>query len=249
MNCDNPETEASFIERVIDTITYGKAIPSAPNERAIKTIIKNAAIYFWNNDDEAQETEWLVIRASAFNTDLFKAKRRILLPSCVHAVANLQTTGRINGASAFAFASQTSGGNTILNSYLGASSGDMLYAVARNYYADFQRNFILKDIQYDFNSYTHHLTIMGRNTTVDLVAEIFVNIPMEGLYSMDRFFRYVCGQCKKAFTTIYSLTDAKMLGGIGLTLSDLRADGNDEIKEVKDEIEKQRQEADFFDEC
>ena len=90
---------------------------------------------------------------------------------------------------------------------------------------------------------------MGRNTTVDLVAEIFVNIPMEGLYSMDRFFRYVCGQCKKAFTTIYSLTDAKMLGGIGLTLSDLRADGNDEIKEVKDEIEKQRQEADFFDEC
>lgn len=249
MSIDNQITKESFTERVLDTITYGRVIPTAPNQKAMDAIFENAANYFWNNDDEAHEMEWLIIKPKAMQTDLFKAKRRINLPSCVHAVTNLQSTGRINGSSAYSFGSQTMNGNTVLNGYLGASSGDMLYAVARNYYADFQRNFILKDIQFDYNSYTHQLTIMGRNTNVDLAAEIYVNIPMEGLFNMDRYFRYVCGKCKQAFATIYGITDAKMLGGIGLTLSDIRTDGKEEIDEVKKEIEAQKMEADFFDEC
>jgi len=242
-------TKYSFQERVLDTITVGRTIPTAPNQKALDAIFANAARYFWDNNDYAHELEWLIIKQKAFDSDLFRNKRKVQLPDCVHAVANVQTTGRLNGASAYSFGNQTLTGNVVLNGYLGASSGDMLYAIGRNYYADFQRNFILKDITFDYNTYTHQLTIMGRNPTVDVVCEAYLNIPQEALYGMDQYFRYVCGKCKVAFTTVYGITDAKMLGGIGLTLSDLRQEGKEEIQEVLDEIKAQRQNADFFDEC
>ena len=233
---------------MLDTVTEGRTIPTAPNDEYLNTIMTNSANYLWDNDDDTHESEWLIIRNEMLDTKHFREKRKILMPECVHAVSDVQTAGRLDGATGFLFSQQHWNRDSVVNGYLGASSGDMLYSIARHYYADFQRHFNLKDIRFDYNYPSRTLFIEGRDTKTDIICLASLNISMTALCNHDRFFRYVCAKVMSSFTRVYGITDAKLLGGIGLSLTELKADAKEMLAEIKTELDAQKDVLDYWDE-
>ena len=239
-------TRDAFIERVIDEVTEGRSMPVSPKRDRVNTIINNAKRYFKEYDDEASQFEYIVISSGVINTDLFRAKRQVQFPSCVIAVTGLQEMGTwYNTANINPDFRKTN-----FNYHLAAAgdSDTMLYGVVASYYADFLRNFIVRTISYEYNNNTHALTIKGRDNFIDAIASVYTLIPDEGLFEIDRFFRYVVGKCKVSFSNTFGLVDAKLLGGLTLDVKSIKADGQDLIKAVEEEIKGLRDSADFLEE-
>jgi hypothetical protein len=241
-------TKDSFIARVVDEITEGRSIPAAPNTKRIEQIMKEAVRFFHENSDEAVENEYIILDASFVDTPLFKSKRQIQLPSCVEAIEGLSETGSMMNA----------GGNNINADYrktnfnqfmmTGGDSDAMLYSVVSSYYSDFLRNFVLTRVSYGYSSHTKMLTIKGRDHFRNLVALAAVHISAEALYESTRFFEYVCGKCKISFANIFGFTNAKLIGGVELSLRDIRDDGKEMVKDIKQQLIDDRDTLDYFDE-
>jgi len=253
-------TRAAFIEKVIEEITEGRSMPTAPKKSRIGSIINSALDYFWENDDDVHEFEYIIISSMAFETPLFSAKRQIKLPECVHAVTDLQEIGHQGGYQYGEVDSDYRQTNFNFHLALSGDSDAMLYGVVASWYADFMRNFVVRTVAYEYHEHSNALTIKGRdvrnhnkndisssNTTgSDLVASCYVHMCEENVFESNRFFRYVCGKCRISFSRIFSLTDAKLIGGLMLNMSEMKSDGKEEVDEVKEEIEKQKDTIDFF---
>lgn len=242
-------TRSAFIQKIIDEITEGGSIPISPKKDRINNIINNSAAWFWQNDDDSHQFEYIVVSKEALKTPLFKEKRIIKMPDCVHAIAGVTEMGFIHG---YQFSEISPDFRKTAFNYHLALSGDsdtMLYGVIASYYADFMRNFVVRTVSFDFNNYTHLLTITGRDKVTDLICEAYVNISEEALFENNRFFRYVAGYCRKSIGSVLSIADMKLLGGYGLSGKDIKSDGKDEMEKVEKEIIDQRNNTvDFFEE-
>ena len=167
-------TRDAFIESVIIEVTEGRSIPVSPKKPRLNSIIDTAIKYFKENDDESVEFEYIIIPNSVVSTPLFKAKRQIQLPKCVEAITGLEEMNSLLGSRNI----NPDYRKTNLNYHL-ALSGDsdqMLYGVVASYYADFMRNFVIKDVTFEYNSHTHMLTVVGRDHFYDLIAKSYVHI-------------------------------------------------------------------------
>jgi len=237
-------TKTEFLARVIDEITQGKALPLTPNPERLEKILQTAKRKFYDNDDRANQVEYILIKPEMFQTPLFIEKRQVLLPDCVIALSYLKNVGanyynqnvspdfqKTN----FSYAVAVTG-----NSY------DMLTAVTQGFYADFLRHFVVRDITYEFNPYTHMLTVIGRNPGATAVAEANVAIAEGGLYNIPEFFEWVCAECRINFNRIYTFVDAKQLGSYNLNLADMKAEAKEAKTEVIELWERQTQNNNFF---
>ncbi len=240
--------QKSFIRRVIDEITEGGSIPCSPSEHRIVSIIDNAARYFYEHDDNAHEYQYILVSKTAFRTQLFKEKRQIAFPIECHAITRFKT---LQKTFRYDMANNPDFKQTQWNFSLGISGDSMalLTSIAVNSYNAFLGKFVLDDIQYEFFSTTHMLTVTGRNCYEDCIAECVFNIPREQLYEDERFFRYVCGKCKISFANIIGFTGQKLIGGYSIDFNSIKQDGKDLVKECLDEMESQRLGSfmDFFD--
>lgn len=232
-------TRKEFINRVIDEITEGGAIPASPNQHRINSIIDNAKLYFYEHDDDAHEYQYLLINKAAFRTQLFKEKRQIALPDEVHAVIRYKT---LQKTFRYDMANNPDFKQTQWNFSLGISgdSTALLTSIAVNSYNTFLGKFVLDDIQYEFSSYSHMLTVKGRNAYEDTIAEVTVKINENDLFENERFFRYVCGKCKISFSSIIGFTGQKLIGGYQININDIKAEGKELVKEVLEEQKDQR---------
>jgi len=239
-------TRAAFIDRVIDDITEGKSIPAAPKTVRINSIIDNALRFFKEKDDEGVEFEYVVLKQTAFQTPLFRARRQVQLPSCVEAITNVRRLGNVLGGrnsevdkdyrkTYFNFALATSG-----------NSHEMLTGVTQQFYEDFLSNFHLRTVGYGYNSHSHMLTIDGKDPQETMIAEAYVHLPDEAYFEMDRFFRYVAGMCRISFASTFSFVKQKTIGGREIDVNSIKSDGKDAVKEVKDEIRDQQNTVDFW---
>jgi len=74
-------TRDAFIERIVEEVTEGRAIPIAPKKTRINKIIDEAVRYFHQNADEAHEFEYIIIRREVLGP--FKGasgSQRMLIP-------------------------------------------------------------------------------------------------------------------------------------------------------------------------
>lgn len=241
-------TRSAFIERIIEEVTEGRAIPIAPKSTRIKKIIDESARYFHQNGDEAVEFEYIIIPNTVTNTPLFKSKRQVKLPKCVEAVTGVQETGTVLGTGSNNINADYRKTNFNYHLSIGGDSDSMLYGVIAAHYTNFMRNFVVRRVQYDFNPHTNMLTIKGRDHFVDLVIKAYVHIPDEALFEDERFFRYVVGKTKISFTRVFGFVDSKLIGGLELDISGMKDDGKIEVKEVKQELIDDRNTVDFWEE-
>jgi hypothetical protein len=237
-------TRNAFINNVITDLTEGLVIPSAPNLKRINNVIDNARRYFYENDDNAVEFEYTVVRSSVFNEPLFKDKRKIIMPECVNAVTEVREFGGQYGFMNINPDFRKTNYNYILA--LTGSADDMLTAVTNGFYQDHLRNFIIRSVAYEYNPYTKMLTITGRDVPQNLLLETYLHIPEEGLFNMDAFFKYVCGKCKVSISNIYNFADINLIGGNKIQVQNIKDEGNALLTEVQKYIDDQKGSVDFM---
>lgn len=257
-------TRAAFIERVIDEITEGRSIPVQPKPDRISKIIDTALKYFWQYDDEAHEFEYVIISAATLETDLFKRRRQIKLPDCVHAITGLQEVGYQYGYQYNEVSPDYRKTNFNFHLALSGDSDSMIYGVVASYYADFMRNFVVRTVAFEYSEHSHMLTVLGRDTMntknrdknygsgggsgTDMVAKAYVYMCEEALFESDRFFRYVCGKAKISFANVMGFAEMNLIGGVALSIDEIRQQGKDLVEEVREEIESQKDTLDFWEE-
>lgn len=227
-----------FIDRVIDEITEGGAIPASPRIERINSIVTNALLYWWEHDEDSYEYQYFVIEDSTFHTPLFKAKRQIAMPTDVHAVIRVKNMQR-----GFANDIPSVDKDFRLNTWnlqMGVSGDSplLLTAITNNSYNSYLEKFVVEDLQYEFSSFSHLLTIKGRSAIKRVILECTVKLPEESIFDNELFFRYVVGKCKISFASIVGFSAQKLIGGYNINYSEIKSEGreivNDVLKEQQD---------------
>lgn len=241
-------TRSVFVERIINEVSENRSIPISPKPQRLKQIIDEAVRYFHQFADEAVEFEYIIIPRGVTDTPLFKSKRQVQLPKCVEAVTGLSETGAL----------LNTGSNNINPDYrktnfnyhlaVGGDSDSMLYGVIASYYSDFIRNFVLRRVTFEYSSHTNMLTIVGRDHFFDLVVQSYVHISEEALFEDQRFFEYTVGKTKMSFTNVFGFVDSNLIGGLSLSISEMKEDGKAMVEDVKEQLKEDRQTVDFVEE-
>ena len=237
--------QAKFVKKVISEITFGGRLPNKINNTRLSTIISNALDDFRDRDDRSTSRHHLVLKHGVFNTELFNRHRNVLLPDCVKAVTNLRLSHR-------QFRYFGSSVDMDFNRYGSFSSlftdqgSSLLQAIGTASYYDYADGLTLDSVSYDFNEYSHELTIIGQTPKMDLIAEVYSYVCDEALYSMTSFFKYVCGKCYEDYIAITSFTKQKLLNEYDLDISKIEKKGDKLIKIVEEEWEDQKGESDFI---
>lgn len=239
-------TRDSFIKQVIDELTEGGAIPASPGIQRINKIIDKSLAYFYEHDDDSHEYQYLVIKQSAFHTPLFKEKRQIAFPSDVHAVMRLRNTRMNNVLNNSTLQGDFRNTNWNIRMAIGGNSEAFLTAIASSFFYQQVEKFCINDVQFDFSSISHMLTIVGVDPKTDLVAYVSVKMSEEAMFEHELFFRYVCGQCKVSISQIFGFTDQKLIAGYKIDHQSIKNEGKELIKDVLQELQDKRT-ADFMD--
>lgn len=225
-----------FIELVIDEITEGEELNISPNTTRIDNIIKQASDYFYQNSMDAKQTEYLVINKALLETPLFKSRQIIKLPPCVRAIYSLEEMGA-DWINYNVNPDYKKVNYSYLNAAFTGDSDNMVYAVGAGMYFDFIRtNFIVKTVGFSYSGLTKYLSIQSRSKLNGLVAQAGIDIPLDKLFELNQFFRYVVGLCRKSIGRIYSTTEIKLLGRAGFNITEIKTEGNDEVKDIRADI-------------
>jgi hypothetical protein len=76
--------------------------------------------------------------------------------------------------------------------------------------------------------------------------EAYANILPEYLFKDDLFFFYLTGWAKKQYGNLTGRYDYTLPGGVKINYADMITQGNEEIKEVEEEIKGQSDSSFFF---
>jgi len=235
-------TRKEFINWLIDELSEGGTIPSAPNKNRINTIISNTRDYYYELSDLSHEFCYIIIDDTAFHTDLFKARRQIEMPKAVHAVVRIRTiSGNYNLGLYNGKDTDFKQTNWNFNMGIGGNSNAMLTAITYNYYTSFLTNFIVTDLVYAFNQNTHMITVEGVDVKASILAECSMNVPEEKLFDDVMFRKYCLGKCKISFGNIIGFTDQKLIGGYKIDFKAIKDEGKDMVKEVETYLKEYQQ--------
>jgi hypothetical protein len=237
-----------FVNKVIDEITEGFQIPLKISEKRLDNIISNTMKKFKERDDDVTQVEYIILKNDLFHTELFKQKRIVQMPDCVHAITDLRNIGAREG---FYNSNDPDFRKTNFavhydNFNWPNHSKGMLTAVGEGYYRNFISQFVLNSVAYRYSDYQRSLVITGKDPIQNLAAEAHVYITENAFYNMDRFFEYVCAKCRISYANVIGFADIPRIGGINLNLEDIREQGKEKIAEIEQHWKDQMSDVHFM---
>ena len=100
---------------------------------------------------------------------------------------------------------------------------------------------------FDYNEDTNLLVIIGRDPRSDLLLSVGELIDEKALFRNELFYNYVLGMALKSIARPLSVFEFKLIGGTQVNFSDIMAEGQEMINEVKETIkDEQSGDAAFF---
>lgn len=238
--------DSDFINRVINTVTVSCALPFQIPIEHVERLIREAAQFFWENDNSSMERRVYNIR----NTDLNKenaATKLILLPEQIYSVYGVyRGSGYAHGV-----LDDFSVEKIMLSQYsvFGGARDDSRIGpvdmVMSMYELSTYENLFNSAITYDFNRFSHQLNIIGDIGYDDLVIKAFVRCRVQDLYNNYYFLKYVTALCQRALSTIYGTLSFKMPGGVEINYDKFEESANNEIDKIEEAL-KNRSGVGFF---
>jgi len=232
-------TEAQFIREIQNEMTGSGSLPIVLEEVEIKRLIEQSARWFYLNWQYAVESQHYVIQKSAFNNEIFKRTREIILPDCVIGVYRFQ---EINGVGRLGNIDRDFAEDRLIASeiFLSSFHGDDLVMRTAQYQAfDLYKAYFLEQISYDFNHNTKRLKVLGRDPKFDVYIEASVKIPLDRLFDDYYFLRYVTGKAKLTLSRILGMYPFPLPGKVTIDTSILRDEGNEDISWVLERIDQE----------
>lgn len=258
--CNKPEVEninskydysvdLRFIERLVQEVTRGCALPFAIPKTRMPQIIETCAEWFFEHSESALEERWFVVR----DIDMTDGANKIAqLPPQIWAVSDVQllesqhklSMRRANFylerllSNSINFYSEANG---VSFNYAGpagsqnASIADDLWVTM--YEIGTYESILQRTITYNFNRFSHKLNILGDNEGSDLVLMCWVRVPLQSLYEDRRFLRYCTGQCMQELADIIGTYDFKLPGNVRINFDRLASKGQTMQQQVEKELE------------
>lgn len=233
-------------------LTMSCSLPQILPDLEIQRLIATATSWFYENYQYSLIKGYLYIPHSTLLSETFTRYKYIVLPETIQ---NLVWVYQLANRSVFELGWGGSPnlsigvGVTTNQQYLSSSLtsiGELgVYKVIIDGFANQLNKLSKTTLKYDFNFGSKQLHLLT-NVHGDLVLEAYQRIPEEDLFEMDKFRRYVLALCKLQLGRMLLRYNFQLPGEIQINGEAIRAEGDAEIKEVRDEIKAQSQNAFFF---
>lgn len=230
-------TKKDLIEYVNGELTASCSLPFTPPEKEIERIIDIESRWMYREYRDSWYTKWYILNKNYYNTPEWKNTRTFQLPKCVVGIKVVyELTG---GSRVFGIHDPDMNFDRLMAAdlYLTPLSSDQItYRTIQWSFWDLAKQFNLRDIQTSFNMNTHRLAIIGRDPVESLFITTLDTIPEEDLYDDPLFIKWVIAKSKISLAKILGTFSYNLLGGVTINYSDIRSEGNEELKELKDKI-------------
>jgi len=239
-------TRNEFILEVKDEIKGSCALPYSIPDKEINRIINQSKKWFFRNYNESVESQYYVVPRDQFKLPEFKNGRTIQLPKCVVAVTELKEIsggGRFFGNDPDFTDDKYFASEIFLSPF---QSDDLVMRTAQYAYWDLSKAFFLEVIAHDFNENTGKLKIKGRTPKKDVFIDTYIQIPEEDLFEDWYFIRFVTATVKKALGRILGFFEYNLPGGVTINVADIKSEGEDELRDLKEDIDNQNSPDWFF---
>ena len=121
--------------------------------------------------------------------------------------------------------------------YLSPLSSDQItYRTIQWSFWDLAKQFNLRDVQFKFNLNTKKVNILGRDLQESLFITTLNRIPQEDLYEDALFIKWIIAKSKISLARILGTFNYNLLGNVTINFADIKAEGNEELTELKEKI-------------
>lgn len=229
-----------LIEMTQDELTVSSGLPNSISPKEIERIIKTAERWFYVNYKHAVESDYYIVPHSYFSEKEFKNRRFIQMPDCVTNITDLR---EIRGGSRIGIVDRDITENKIIASELFLNpviGDDLVMRTAQYAYWDLTKAYFLDTIAFTFNQNTKRVKITGRDPRTSVIIRCMSKIPDDKLYNDDYFIRYVFARAKIQLGMMYSLYIYQLPGGVTINASVFKDQGEKELQEIKEQIDKEQ---------
>lgn len=239
-------TLQDFVSRVNGEITASGGIPFALPSIEIERLVNLEQEWMFREYRDAVQDAWYVLDKKYFYTQEWKNTRTFQLPECVMAIKYVYEM--TSGQRVFGIHDPDLTFDRLMAAdlYLTPLSSDQItYRTIQWSFWDLAKQFNLRDINHNFNINTKRLTITGRDPDESLWVTTLNKIPNEDLYDDPLFLKWVIARGKIQLARIIGTFNYTLIGGVQINYQDIRSEGQEELKELKEKI-KSDQSADWF---
>jgi hypothetical protein len=239
-------TKENFISTVNGEITASCAIPFSVPIAEIERIVGIEKEWMYREYRDAVEDGWYVLDKKYFYTPQWRNTRTFQLPECVMGIKYVYEM--TSGQRVFGIHDPDMSYDRLMAAdlYLTPLSSDQItYRTIQWSFWDLAKQFNLKEINHDFNINTKRLKITGRDPDESLWVSTLNQIPEEDLYDDPVFIKWVIAKSKIQLARILGTFNYTLIGGIQINYNDIRAEGKEELEELKTKI-KSDSPPDFF---
>jgi hypothetical protein len=186
---------------------------------------------------DAVQDGWYVLDRRYFGTPEWKATRTFQLPECVMAMKYVYEM--TSGQRVFGINDPDMSFDRLMaaDMYLTPMSSDQItYRTIQWSFWDLAKQFNLRDINHHFSVNTKRLIITGRDPNESLWLATLNQIPVENLYDDPLFLKWVIARGKMQLARIVGTFNYTLIGGVQINYADIRAEGKEELEELKEKI-------------
>jgi hypothetical protein len=233
-----------FIDLVQTEISVSCALPKTMPDANIRQIIETRALpYFYRWNQYAVQKMYFLLRKEAFTTEEFTKYSYVTVPCEIQSVVYLY---EVKGASLFQLGINTPNlsvnlgvtNQPYLSSYVTTIGELGVYKTMLDNMSDMLNQLNKYTLRYSFNQLNHRLHILTKVEN-DVIIEGYANIPQENLFKDDLFYKYVVGWTKVQLGNMLGMYDFTLPGSVKINHANLVTQGQQEYKEVEEEIKAQ----------
>ena len=239
-------TKPEFTQYISGEITASCSIPFDLPPVEIERITDIEAKWMYREYRDAVQQAYYVLDKTYYTTDEWKATRTFQMPECVMAIRYIYEM--TSGQRVFGIHDPDMNFDRLMAAdlYLTPLSSDQItYRTIQWSFWDLAKQFNLRDINHGFNINTKRLIIMGRDPVESIWLTTLNQIPLEDLYEDPLFMKWVIARSKIQLARIIGTFNYTLIGGVQINYADIRSEGQEELKELKEKIQSDQQ-ADWF---
>lgn len=233
-----------FIELIQKEISEHSAIPLVITPDKVRTIIGDAAKYFYEWHPHACERKHFLILASEINSARKDKMNAIVkLPEAIKFIYRLRKSNSSTAISEAAYLNSPLMGMSRFNSLggsglMGGGSMNDIVSVTLSMYEHQTMDSLSNNnrgVSHGWSELTNQITFLS-DVDHNLMAECGVRIPITNLYNDRLFKEYVEGKCLQSLSRIVGTFDHKYIGNVTLNWSELKSDGKEMVEKVEEEL-------------
>ncbi len=230
-------TKAELIKEVQSALTSSCALPYSPPDNEIDRIINLEMRWLYREYRDLWEDTIYILDKQYFTTLEWKNTRTFQMPKCVVGVKTVVEMG--GGNRVFGINDPDLNFDRLMAAdlYLTPLSSDQItYRTIQWSFWDLAKAFNLRDINHDFNMNTRRLKITGRDPDESLFILALNQIPEISAYEDPLVIKWMIAQGKRSLARILGAFNYQLLGNVTINFEQYRAEGNEELAELKEKI-------------